>query len=271
MPAFIHGPVLREGESRLQFLVRHHPQEWDNFVAYIRKELGVSTRICDQLRTLNTQNVDDPIVISQCEQWVNHRLPCHYRTLKSLSDLRELMRDTTLNWSGMELTQILCPRERNPTGDSSAERMFSEMGAEVMSLDAGSNREMDYAEILPRVKGRYLWLVPGGSRFMAPLVAMSLQRVFSQMESDSSMAVYFDGSYSLIYRVSALKEATAKAGSMRLNQENTTRILQQASYSCCGDHDPDCALCEIEAIYGGNYPFPRPVGRQSWLRRLFDR
>lgn len=269
IPPFVHGPQLRDGETRLQFLVRQHPDEWNNLIECMKRDFDVSAHTCNLLRSLNTSAIDDPIVTSKIEQWANHRLPAHYRTLKSLSDLHESLKERPLDLMGIDLVQILWPREKNPSGDKSAERVASEMGAEVISLETGINREMDLAHFLPHVKGTYLWLMPGGSRFLAPMIAMSLRRILTYMESNPLVAVYFDGSYSLIYRVSALKEIASKTGIVPLNQQNITNMLREAGYSPCSDRGPECALCEIEQIYGGNYPFPRPAEKRSWLRRLF--
>lgn len=92
----------------------------------------------------------------------------------------------------------------------------------------------------------------------------------SHKESNPSIAMYFDGSYSVIYRVSALKEIATRRGLISANLQENAKMLQEAGYLLCSDTDLESALCEIEQIYGGNYPFPRPQ-KTGWFRRLFGR
>jgi tetratricopeptide (TPR) repeat protein len=250
IPPFVHSPQLREGETRFQFLVRHHPREWSNFIERMKNELGASTHTCSLLGSLNFSSITDPIVISKCEAWANHRLPTHHRTLESLSHLRKMLQDELGQIMLFDLAQILWPREKDPSGDTSAEKMASEMGAEVISLETGIRREMDLSCFLPVVKGKYLWALPGGSRFMAPLVALSLRRVLSHMEATPQVALYTDGSYSFIGRVSALASTAKKKGALPADLREMARILQADGFSLYRDSDPGFALCEIEHIFG---------------------
>lgn len=184
LPRFIHGPQLRNSETELQFLVHHYPVEWENCVANLREEHGVSERICFQLRSLKIRDIDDPVVKTEVEEWVNWRLPTSYRTLKSLCKVRdlrnyeELLRkykiygkvfgskrehEEYVNFLGFELIQILWPREKDPSGDTSTENMATSMGVEVVPLETDASRELNLVMFLPHVKGAFLWLVPGGS------------------------------------------------------------------------------------------------------------
>jgi len=270
IPSFVHGPELREGETQLQFLVKHHSQEWKLLIEYARNELGAQEHTCSLLQSLRTADITDPIIMSRVEGWANYRLPTHYRTLQSLVELRKMLKEEPGDMMSFDLVQILWPREKNPGGDTSAEKMASEMGAEVIQLDTGAKRDMDLFLFLPRVRGRYLWVLPGGSRFMAPLVYMSFRRVLNHMEQNEQVALYSDGLYSFICRVSALVQTAKRRGTLPADLRELGRVLHEDGFSSCGDSDPKSALCEIEEIYGGNYPFPRPV-KTSWLGRLFGR
>ena len=239
-------------------------------IEYARRELGASEHTCSLLRSINTTMITDPIIMSKVEGWANHRLPTHYRTLKSLSDLRKMLQEKLSEIMSFDLVQILWPREKNPSGDTTAEKMASEMGAEIISLNTGIRREMDLSHFLPRVKGRYLWVLPGGSCFMAPLVGMSLHRVLNHMEQNRQIALYSDGSYSFICRVSALTQTANRRGSLPPDLRELGKVLHEDGFSFFGDSDPGSALCEIEQIYGGNYPFPR-LAKTPWLRRIFGR
>jgi hypothetical protein len=263
MPPFIHMPLTQKGETKLQFLVRYHPDEWNNFIERMKKDFGASERTVKQLKSLQVSAITDPIIISNAEHWMNHRLPVHGRTLEGLFELRKHLNETPI--ANVEFMQILWPREKNPGGDTSAEKLASEMGAEVISLETGANRELNLAKFLQSIRGDFLWVVPGGSRIDL-LAAMSFLRIFSQMNSNSQCALYFDGSYSAIYRVSALKQIAGKNGFISANLQDVGRELQQEGYSICGDRDRQASLCEIEEIYGGNYPYPKPQKKGFWGR-----
>ncbi|MCX5893305.1 MAG: hypothetical protein NTW80_10120 [Deltaproteobacteria bacterium] len=274
IPPFVHGPRLLPGETKLQFLVRHHRQEWQNFISRMKSEFGISESICRKLRSVETAGIDDPVIISQTEQWANHRLPGHGRTLTDLAEMHQALQNQLFNLiSSFELTQILWPREKHPLGDTSAEKMAASMGAEVISLDTGIKREMNLAEFLPRAKGDFLWLVPGGSRIFHPIVILSLQRILCHLKANPSVAIYHDGSYSVIYQVAALKLIASKYTFIPANVQEVAYLLQREHYSFCGDSGSKNPLCEIEEIYGGNYPFPKPAraGIASWWRRVFKR
>ena len=273
IPPFVHGPELRKGEDKIHFLVRHQPDQWNNMIEYLKNDLKVSEHNCSLLRSLQLDEIKDPVIESKIEGWANWRLPTHSRTLMSLNELRERIQEEENNPKFADMTpfrleQILWPREKNPFGDTSAEKWAADMGAEVIPLEAGRARELDLSVFLPRIKGTYLWILPGGSKFMRSLVMSSLRRVLLYMDGDPRTGMYFDGSYSFICRVSALRQAAGIDGTLPANFGYLAGALKEAGFLFSQDTDRDSQLCEIEKIYGGDYPFPRP-DRSGWLRRLF--
>jgi len=292
MPLFVHGPQLQKGETELQFLVRHYQVEWENCITDLSEIRGVSEKVCAQLRALNLRDIDDPAARTKVVEWVNWRLPTVHRTLTSLCDLRDLQNyeevkrkfkevggyslsrqdhEERIDFLGFELIQILWPQEKRPNSDKSREKVektATSMGIEVIPLETDISKELNLAEVLPRVKGNLLWLVPGGSKVLWGAVEMGLKRVLDQFRDKPSMAAYFDGSYSLVYRVSALREIARKIGFISPNQQEVGSMLREAGYSLSGDRDPTMALCKIEQIYGGNDPVPRHQ-KTGWFRRIF--
>jgi hypothetical protein len=263
---------MKNGESLQQYLIRHYPDEWNNFIERMGHDFGTSPYICDQLRSGNLGPIAGTPLMEKFEHWANYRLPSHYRTLYGLSETKKVLGEEPFNMSGIKLIQILWPRESQSSGDDSAERMASDMGAEVMTISAGSNREMDLYGFLPMVRGTYLWIVPGCSRIFAPIAAMQLGRTLMEMGNDPRIALYNDGHYSTIYRVSALADVGLKTRSIPSDQRMAAKLLQESGYSLRVGQGS--ALCEFESAYcgqtGGGYQ-PARSGNKSFLGKLFGR
>lgn len=251
IPPFLREPQLRGGESRLQFLIRNYPGEWEIFVEDMKDKFDISAHTYQLLMSadLKISDVGDPIIIPEIQIWAAQRLPTHYRTFKALSGLQKFMQKAPPSPMRVNLTQIIWPRERDPRGDNSDEELASEMGIEVIPMETKANLEMNLADFLPSVQGTFLWIVPGGSLINSTTFALSLQPILSQLGSSSSVAGYFDGAYSLIFRVSVLQEIAKEKSSISLNQGVIAKILQETGYSICGSSMPNSALCEYEEIY----------------------
>jgi len=73
----------------------------------------------------------------------------------------------------------------------------------------------------------------------------------------------------MIYRTSALQFAVAHAPGAVVSHAALCALWKESNFPCIGDRDPEHPLCEIERIYGGTYPFPRPVEKANWFRRTF--
>lgn len=271
LPPGVHGPDLRQSESRLQFLIRFHPNEWKNFSERVGEELRLSESERKRLVAQDPALMNNSEIGPRITQCANMRLPSQWRTLNCLSKLRASLTREPMSLFGLRLQEIIWPREKNPLGDDSAERMALEMGAEVVSLSTGIARELDLRRFIPLIKAEYLWIVPGGSSFMGAMTEMSLQRIFQSMRACPTAALYSDGSYSMIYRTSALQSAAERVPEAVLTHSLLCSIWERMGFSCLGDRDPEHPLCEIEKIYGGTYPFPKPPGPKSWLGRLFAR
>lgn len=269
-PPGVHKPELKPGETLLQFLIRYHPIEWKNFVERVGDKQGLSASDRKQLLE-DPKDLKRPLLIKEVEKWANMRLPVHMRTLYCLSELRSSLSKEPMKVFGLQMVQIIWPREKNPSGDDSAERMAASMGVEIVGIRTGTPREIDFRTIIPMVTGEYLWIVPGGSSFMSAMTAMSLQRIFRSMHADQSVAVYSDGAFSMIYRMTALRSLCNEKQVAELTLSSLNKLLAQRHFSCIGDRDPDHPLCEIERIYGGTYPFPETGGSFSRFKKLFRR
>ena len=269
LPPGVHGPDLRHGESRLQFLIRHHPDEWKNFGERVGKDLGFEESDHKRLIAQDPALINRSQIVPHITRWANMRLPAHWRTLHCLSELRSSLTQAPMSLFGLSLKQIIWPREKNPSCDDSAERIAAEIGAEVVSLSTGIVRELDFRQFTPMIKAEYLWIVPGGSSFMCAMTEMSLHRIFTAMRACPTAALYSDGAYSMIYRTSALQSAAEHVPGAILTHAFLCSIWERMCFSCIGDRDPEHPLCEIEKIYGGTYPFPKPPGLTSWFGRLF--
>ncbi len=263
VPAFVREPPLREGETRLQSVIRHNSGSWEILLDRL-KERGVADDVLSELRTGEAIETIEPVAMNEIERWANLRLPSLYRTLDSLSNLKKVLGRGSARRLGLELVQILWVREADPSGSMSAEGMATKMGAQVISVETGTDLDVDLARLLPTINGKYLWLVPGGSYF-GPVVSVALVRILSHLESSRGAGVYSDGSESLIYRLSALKEVVQTSGKIPANQQEVGRLLRMCGYTISGDSGSDDQLCNFEPIYT---PGSSQIKRPAWLERL---
>jgi hypothetical protein len=266
IPPGIHRPELEAAESMLDFLVRHYAGQWANFAERMKEVLNLSESESKRLAARDPAMLSRSSVQEQVTQFANSRLPCHWRTLKYLADLRSRQENVLM---GPVVAQVLVLREQNPNGDQSVEHLMTQMGAEIIGVKCGSGRELDFRLVLDKVRCRYLWIVPGGSRFMPTMVRMQLGNILAQFERNAKVALYFDRAYSYVYRVSALRLAADRV-SGPLTQEAIHRVLEQMDMLNFQGSDPEHPLCELERIYGGTYPFPKPP-HKGIFARLCDR
>src|SRR5262249_54761238 len=140
------------------------------------------------------------------EEFMNMRLPTHWRTLRGLSDLRKYLGDASMQaMYGCVISEIVWPREPHPSDIRGPEELARKMGITLMTPPVGSSRELEMAWLLPKISGKFLWMVPGGTTVESTLTAMSLRRVIGHMEQNPKRAFYSDGSMSIIFRVDALR------------------------------------------------------------------
>jgi hypothetical protein len=221
----------------------------------------------------------DPAIHKEIEKFLNYRLPSHGRTLQGLAEIRDgLLEPGGINqlWQ-LQLSEILWPRQKNPSGDMGAEKFATSLGVTVHTIDTKNPGRFDLlGSFLNHVHGEYLWILPGGSRLSGPLTIMSLARVIRSFQENPKLALYSDSSYSYIYRTSALRELMAKGSTFSPELRDNARMLQEAGYQLAVDKNHD--LVEIESIYGGknnrSSGIPTCTGnssvnvRTSWWRRL---
>lgn len=255
-PVQLRRPKPLPGETLAQLVIRNHPQEWRICVERLETEFGISTDSAYRLRSGHLE-VADPGMREQIMRFMNHRLPTRGRTLQDLAELRDTVKDLRYQ-SGFDLVEILWPRERNPSGDQSAERMAESMGAKVIQLPTGLPRAMDLASMLPHISGEFVWLVPGGTKLMPPLVVLSLERVLRHLTGSPRRALYTDNAFSIIYRVAALKELLRSGKTLPADLREMGRLMRESGYELAVDHDDNSVLCDLEEVYGGRSPVGQP-------------
>lgn len=270
IPAFVHDPETKPNESPLQFLIRYHPGEWKNFIEYLSKELKVSETICNRMKSkfFKMGEITDPIVSSKILEWCTQRLPYHGRTFKCLSDLRKSCAKLPPSPLGnITIDDILWPKENDPDGDNSSEKIATEMGVKVLPMKTGMNRELNMIDILPHIKSDFLWVVPGGSN-VSPLAIMSLPLILARFGENKKVSLYHDASYSFILRTLVLKDIVEKSGSLSLHMQAIALEFKRLGYLMITESDSQSPLCEIENFFGGNSPYPR-IKRKGIFQRLF--
>src|SRR5262249_42898256 len=133
----------------------------------------------------------------------------------------------------------------------------------------------DLIPLLPSIRGQFAWLVPVGSRLEPFVVAMQLNRTLRMFESDDLLGMYFDGLYSVIYRLNALRELAERG--YRVSQDSTlnSRMVSEAGYKVISV-DPPVPFCHLEALYGGRQEAARRNGisfpaARRWWQNLFEK
>jgi hypothetical protein len=248
IPPSVHSPERRPGESTFKYLVSQHQHQWENFTQDLDRRFKVPSHTRQMLQSLNVGAITDDRIVNEIENWINERMPTHHRTLACLVRLRERLRDDLY---GVELLQILWPRESSSSDDPDTERAATGMGVEVLSFSAGLNRMMDFPSLLQYVKGDYLWVVPGGCRITPSMFTASVPRIFDEFVGNPRTAMYYDGMHSAVYRCSALRNLAIKRGFIPANMQDIARELRDSGYLFCADKGRESALCEFERIYGG--------------------
>jgi hypothetical protein len=93
--------------------------------------------------------------------------------------------------------------------------------------------------------------------------------------SDQALAMYFDGLYSIIYRVSALADVTDQCEHLLPDPVLNSHLLEEAGYKVTGA-DPPVPFCHLESMYGGRQESGHRNGislpsARRWWQSLFDK
>ena len=279
-PPGLRPPTPLPGESMLQLVIRNHPQEWRNCLKRLRNDFDASEAVCSRLSQGEVIADLSPAISREVERFMNLRLPSHGRTLQGLADIRDqMMKPGGLSqlWQ-LEMTEIIWPRQKNPSGDTEAEEYAASLGATVVSVDGQERGPLDIGSLLKHIHGDYLWILPGGSRWSGPMSVMALIRVLRGFQENPKLALYSDQCYCMIYRTSALRALMSSGKTLSSELRDNARMLQEAGFQLASDNDPIHGLVEIESLYGGQHdrfsqmPSRRgtvsEAGRTSWWRRL---
>lgn len=245
-PPGVHPPRPLPGETLAQLVIRNHPQEWRNFVDRLKREFHVPEEVCARLRRGELAAAADPVTRREIERFMNLRLPSHGRTLQGLADLRKDMRGQLGQLWQLELSEIIWPRQKNPSGDMETERFVESLGVIIIDVEPAS--PLDLGSHLKHVHGDYLWILPGGSRLDGTLTMMTLIRVLRAFQEKPKLALYRDQRYCMIYRTAALRTLMAAGNTLSAELRENARMLQQAGFELAAD---DGRLVEIEPLYGG--------------------
>jgi hypothetical protein len=285
-PGSLRPPRPEPGEGMLGFVIRHHRDEWANFVEAETRE-GTTTP--SQLSAVANGAVDPNELATtlreRLSEFMNMRLPSHWRTTKCLAELREHLQEplSQIVDYGFELTQILSPRERLPSTDARSRTRSEQLatlealGAEIVLVETGLAGEIGLAQHLMRVKGHILWLVAGATHFLAPLAALTLKQAIGQFRSQPQLALYTDGAYSFLYRTSALNHLVDDGALLTNDVNHHARLLQAAGFRCGRAPSLDYVLSHLEPLYGGEVAAyetrerPSAPSRPGLFRRLLGR
>jgi hypothetical protein len=276
-PAGLRQPKPLPGETLSQLVIRNHPREWLNFIERLAEKIHLSPEQAGALRAGQLSAIQSEKVWAEIEGFMNFRLPTHGRTIQCLDELRglqEKLKDEAYGMVGdYDLLEILWPRQRDPSGDASAEKMVESLGAKVIPMLSGAPLTLNLADLLQHVHGDLLWLVPGGTSFMAPIADLQIRRVVRHFQAMQRCAMYADNVSSFIYRTSVLRDLIARGQLLPADSREMVRALQMSGYELAMDEGTDNALCELEPEYGGpRRKIQRRAGeKRSWWRRWLGR
>lgn len=251
-PRELQQPKLRPREALVQFVVRNYSAEWRNFVDTMNNQFNVPKAICEKLLRCDFSEVATTTLQNEITNFINSHIPNHGRTIRGLSGLRELLtRPTFREMYSFELIEIIWPRENDPTGILSDQRFAEPLGAKVIPMPASSDKTLNLTFLVQQIKGEFLWLIPGGTRIWVPDVITQLTRIFNFLTLSLQYALYFDGTYSTIYRASALKHLISQGKKLSADQRENGITLRTVGYEITADNNPSASLCHLEEIYGG--------------------
>ena len=250
-PRELRQPKPLPGETPEQLVIRNHSDEWRNFVDTMHYQFNITKAVCDKLLRGDLSDVVDSTLKNEIHTFVNFRIPNHGRTLRGLSEVRRLARETLEEMSSFELTEIIWPKEKDATGNLSDHELAEQVGAKVIPTIASNDKKLDLTFLVQQIKGDFLWLIPGGTRIWIPEVIMQLTRIFDFLTSSPRYALYFDGTYSTIYRVSALKHLISHGKKLSADLRENGSMIHNAGYEITTDDSSSASLCHLEEFYGG--------------------
>jgi hypothetical protein len=270
----------------LGFVIRHHGNEWVNFVESETRP-GTTTRsVLSAIAngSINPNELDSTLR-GRLSDFMNMRLPSHWRTTKCLAELRAHLQapSSQLIDYGFKLTQVLSPHERLPSTDARSRTqpdqlaILEALGAELVLVETGLAREIGLAHHLIRVEGEILWVVAGATYFSPMLAALTLKRLVASFVNEPRFALYSDGAYSFLYRTSALNQLVDDGASLTNDINQHARLLQAAGFRCGTAPNRDHVLGHLEPLFGGeaeayeNEKRPSRSSQGGFLRRLLGR
>jgi hypothetical protein len=270
-PPGFERPKPQPGETLAHLVLRNFPEQWRGFVAEMRTDLAVPPSTIEQLMAGNL-SADDFTVRGKIEDFINNRLPGHVRTIKALAELHGELGQAI---GGFDLSQITWPSERFAGGETAGQAYAKVRGIQVILSPAEAIEPLDLIPLLPLIKGQFVWQVPIGSRLEPFVVAIQINRTLRSFASDQTLAMYFDGLYSTIYRLSALADLAERGEQLWSDPFRNARLLHQAGYKAISV-DPPIPFCHLESLYGGRQESTQRNGislpaAKRWWQSLFDR
>ena len=237
-----------QGESIAKFVIRHHKNQWKNFTESMTEKLNLNN--IERTILLNEDtNIQNEALQDEIMRFMNMRLPTHFRTIKDLAVIKKRVNrsDRAIGMiAPFQIGKIWFPK---PRIDSQTKRLIEDLGVDVVNLGA-EGTTIDICHLSSEIGSDFIWFVPGGTR-VSFTTTLKLQRIIQSFEENAKYALYSDNHYSLIYRCSAINEASKKGYRMTGQTDNDGAIFKKMGYQPIVDHESEQALCELERIYGG--------------------
>jgi hypothetical protein len=262
LPANCIQPSPRPGESLFQLIIRNNQDEWRNYLHLLLQEHGLPDRSRERFLQ-GAFTAEDSKWASLIERFMNSHLPTAWRTLEAVAELRE-----ELASQPVQLVQILWLRTENAAGGDKAQVAARRFNAEMITLPRSAILDMEgpYAflpKVISRIQGAFLWIVPGGTRFIPPMTAVGIRNVLDGFSKRPKLAMFVDELYTIVIRTQALRTAIQRGTLWPNDIKEQVKTFLKSDYDVWIQRMP---LAELEPAYGGEPSITEAILKE--LRQL---
>lgn len=225
-----------EPVDALQFVIQKFPSQWRNCLDFLVDEIGANPLIVERLRNGDlSAAAGTPKVLKKVNEFLSYRLPQAWRTLKDANEVRQWLRIRNMS------VQILFVREQGhiPPDLSEACREFEVEICQILS----PSLMVPWNEVLPKVQGRILLMIPGGVKLFSPSVEAGL-RLF---DTDPEAGALADGTLAFFFRVEAMREILEQDLEIPPDTKEIGLLIAELGYS--PHMNKSLEVCVIEDMY----------------------
>lgn len=245
-----------------QLVIRNNRNEGHNYVDLLVQEHGVPHQ-CRERFLQGAFTSEDSKWASLIERFMNSHVPTAWRTLEAVAELRDALRSHSV-----ELVQILWLRTENAAGADKAQVAARRFHAEIVTVPRSTVLDMEgpYAflpKVITKIQGAFLWIVPGGTRFIPQMTAIGLGNVLDGLSRRPKLVMFSDELYTIVIKTQALRIAIQRCSSWPNDIREQVKVFLESDYEVSIQRMP---LAELEPAYGGEHSITEAILKE--LRQL---